>query len=186
MALTLVLGLLSMLLVVVVTAVVTPVRLRARIRTSPQLAYQVDISGFSGIAPRIVIADSARRRQAATRLSRTPAPKVRRVAGSARGLRIASALPKLFADVIQTIEIESLELDAEFGLPDPADTGRLYGSLMPFQYGMCWSPRVSISIQPNFECACLAGEAYASLRLTAARLLLPAIRFAWRAFGPRR
>lgn len=96
-----------------------------------------------------------------------------------------TALPRLLSEVAGSFDWESLRLDVEFGLDDPADTGQVCGYLAPLQYGTPWPPCVSIALRPNFESACLGGELKATLRLRAAVLLPPAARFAWRAFGPR-
>jgi hypothetical protein len=185
----------GLLLLALATVLLVPVRLIACVQTSPRLAYTLEARWFGARAPRITLVDSRRpshhaanrwrsKRAAHPARARRVRPTRRRL-GRGSGSRMLAALPSLLGEVMGSIRWESFRLDAEFGLDDPADTGQLYGCLTPLQVGMPWPPGVCIALRPNFERACLEGELQATLRLRAAALLPPAVRFAWRAFGPR-
>lgn len=196
--LTLLLWVAVVLLVALAALLLMPVRLSASVQTSPRLAYRLDARLFGAWTPRIPLVNSARPRKAAGKASNKQAAQQAAVHASVRksavrkrgrsragGARMLSALPRLLNEIVHSVQWETLHLDAEFGLNDPADTGQVYGCLAPLQYGAPWPPCVSIALRPNFERVCLCGELQATLRLRAAALLPPAARFAWRAFGPR-
>ncbi len=174
------------LLLLLIVLLVTPVRLRARLRTSPDLSYRIEARALGGLTPDIPIADSARPRKADTRKpKKKPSAKERdrRISG---GARMLSAGPEFFSGLLGAIHFEYLKLDAEFGLNDPADTGQLYGYLSPLQFGAVSGRATNVTLRPNFERACLTGELDAALHFTIAAFLPPALRFAWRVFGPAR
>ena len=84
-----------------------------------------------------------------------------------RGLAIALALARteglagrvlrLLRDVASRFSVHPLHLHVVFGLGDPADTGRLFGTMVPFlvaaeSYGL------DVQCQPDFEDAGLRGS----------------------------
>lgn len=172
-------------------ALTIPVRLWAQVQATPDLTYRVSASVLSGLASRIPLVDSASPRKPAKRQSLGSTPNVQRASGRkskfrfASGARVVSALPGLLADLLHIVHFDVLEVDAEFGLSDPTDTGQLYGCLIPLQYGLPWLGHAHVALRPNFEQACFVGELRASLRFTVAALLPPVVRFGWRAFGPK-
>jgi hypothetical protein len=174
------------LLLLLAGLLVIPIRLRAKVRTSPDLSYRIEARALGGWAPGIPIADSARPRKTDIRKpKKEPSGKKRRrrVVG---GARMLSAAPEFLSGLLGAIHFEHLKLDAEFGLNDPADTGQVYGCLTPLQFGALSGPGRFVSLRPNFERACFAGELDAALHFTIAAFLPPALRFAWRVFGPAR
>ena len=191
--LTILLWLVLVLFVLLAGVLLTPVRLRGHIRTSPQLDYRVEVRVLGGLTPAFALVDSTRRRKPAVdkaAAQKKPRSKKRQKKKARRGFRngprMAAAMPRLIGDLFRTIHLEFLTVDGEIGLDDPADTGRLYGWLTPMQFAASPPPNIDVSLRPNFEHPGLSGEAEAALHLTAAALLPPAVRFAWRAFGPRR
>lgn len=165
---------------------VTPVSLRLFLRTSPQLVYRVDAKILGGLSPNIPVVDSSRpRKPRAKRQKKKKARSGRKNQVFGR-TNIVSALPEFLFGIIGAIHFKHLNLDVEFGLYDPADTGQLYGCLTPLQYSGCMAEDVSISLCPNFEHACIVGEVDASVRVTATSLLLPIFRFGWNSFGLRK
>ena len=176
----------GVLLLLLIVLLVAPVRLRVRLRTSPDLSYRIEARALGGWTPGIPIADSARPRKADTRKpKKKPSVKKhdRRISG---GARMMSAAPEFLSGLLSAIHFEHLKLDADFGLNDPADTGQLYGCLTPLQFGAVSGRRTIVTLRPNFERACFAGDLDAALRFTIAAFLPPALRFAWRVFGPAR
>jgi hypothetical protein len=99
--------------------------------------------------------------------------------------RILSALPDLAGGVLRRIHIDRLEVDTDFGLDDPADTGVVYGCMMPLIHGIR-SKRLALNLRPDFTQARFAGRAEAALHLTPGAFAWPAARFAWRVWVARR
>lgn len=168
------------LVALVVLVLVTPVRVQAQLRSTPHWHYRVDAWLLGGLSPRLPLVDSRRPRKPKLR---KPKPKTTRRAAPDG---IANALPRLIKELLQVVHLEELRLDAGFGLPDPADTGQLYGCLAPLQYAGFLPEQTNVSLRPNFtgqsfDCA-LDGSAH----FTAAALLPPAVRFGWRVYGPGR
>ena len=174
------------LVLLLVGLLVTPIRLRASLRASPDLSYRIEARVLGGWAPGIPVADSARSRKAHTRKPKKEPSGKKRRRGVVGGSRMLSAAPEFLSGLLGAIHFEHLKLDAEFGLNDPADTGQVYGCLTPLQFGAFAGPGRFVSLRPNFERACFAGELDAAVHFTIAAFLPPALRFAWRAFGPAR
>ena len=97
-----------------------------------------------------------------------------------------AALPGLIKGLLSAFHIDRLELDADFGFEDPAETGHLYGLLCPILYGIPPSPRWRIAIRPVFGQAFFRADAKGAVRVTPAALLLPVAGFVWQVWGPRR
>lgn len=190
-------GVAAVLAVALAVLLLTPVRLSAAVQTAPELTYKVDVRILGRWTPRIPLLDSAksktvegpsREKWALHRAKQPTGAKTlsvkKRRFNRASGARMVRALPQLLTEVAHSIRWESFHLDAEFGLDDPAETGQVYGCVTSLQYGAPWPPSVSIALRPNFERTCLNGELQATLYLRLAALLAPAVRFAWRVFGP--
>lgn len=161
---------------------VLPVRFRAHLRSAPALAYRLEVRALAGLAPTVVLVDSAR---PSRRRQRVNAPRKRgRTKGPATRPRVWTSVPRLIRGLIGAICLEYLNIEAEIGLPDPADTGRVYGYLVPLEYGACGAPRCSVSVRPHFAGPLFAGEADAAARVAAISLVPPILRFIWEAFGP--
>lgn len=171
------------LVVILLALLFTPIRLRVFLRSSPQLAYRVDAKVFGGVSPSIPIVDSARPRKPKTKRPKKQQAKRQRKSRFLRRTNILSAVSELLFGLLEAFHFQYCYIDLEFGMNDPADTGKIYGFLTPFPYCGCSPQDVSFSVQPNFEQACFVGEVDASVRVTAATLLWPVIRFGWKVFG---
>lgn len=171
-------------LALLVGLIVTPVRLRAHLRAAPHLSYRIEARVLGGLTPGIPIADSTRTRKVgASRQKKKPhGRKPRRRVGG--GTRMLSAAPDLLSGLLRAIHFDHLKIDAEFGLGDPADTGQLYGLLAPLQFGAPSGAGRFVSLRPNFERACFAGEVEAALHFTLAAFVPPALSFVWHALRP--
>lgn len=91
-----------------------------------------------------------------------------------RAPRLIAALPGLVADTLAGIHLDRLHATGRFGLGDPAETGQLFGQLCPLIYALP-SRRLSLDLTPDFDRACLEGEAELALHLTPARLARPTL-----------
>lgn len=183
---TVVLWLFAFLVVLALAAVVTPVKLRLRFRSSPQWRLRIDARLFGGATPAIPFHDSARRRS-----------KKRKKAGTRRTLRnntgnkktssfrMFEAAPKLLGELLRSIEVSRLEIDADVGLGDPADTGQLFGLLVPIIYTQPMATVGLINVRPDFTASRASGTLLAELSFIPAAFIPPGVRFAWHVFGPR-
>lgn len=97
---------------------------------------------------------------------------------------MARAAPGLVGGLLRQFRILRIEAEADFGFDDPADTGAVYGLLAPFAFGLPPGTRSSVVLRPDFETPRLSGRIDATVEVTPIRLLPPALRFAWRSFGP--
>jgi hypothetical protein len=177
-ALHVLLWIIAILLILFVLVLATPLRLRLSFRSDPGRRSCVDVGPLGGVIGNVRVFDSTRKK--AAKKDKAPTKKTRKL----KGRRTARAgavleLPDVVGRMIQTIHVEELAIDGEFGLDDPADTGRIYGQLTPLIYGT--SGRVHL--QPNFQSACLRGTADAHLRVIPIALLWPLAGFLWRMFG---
>ena len=96
-----------------------------------------------------------------------------------------SAAPHLLAGLLRSIHLQYLNADVDIGFPDPADTGQVVGLLAPVLYSRRPTDAVHIAVRPDFSTARFSGEIVTVLTFIPAALMPPAIRFAWRVFGPR-
>lgn len=163
---------------------ITPVSLRVHLTNSPLFAYRVEVHALGGLAPRLTLARGPCQDAVPRHKTKQAKPKQRR---SSRPKRVNGALiralPELVKGILRHVHIAALHIDADYGLSDPADTGQLSGLLMPLQYASPLPAAVLLDLRPDFTRACLKGSMTATVRVTLAAFLVPALRFAWRAFG---
>ena len=179
-----ILWLLLVMLVLVCLALITPVFVRVHLTTLPHFAYRVEMRALAGLVPRLTVAQGPVGRPKAKHSSKTAKPKRRRIPSRKRGHGAAvQALPNLIGGILQRIHLTKLHIDADYGLGDPAETGRLCGLLMPLQYAGPIPATVSLNLRPDFTKPSLNGSLTAIVRVTVAALLIPVARFAWRAYG---
>jgi hypothetical protein len=98
--------------------------------------------------------------------------KDRRYRGTPRGLR------DLILGLLSALRLRNLRLSGRIGLPDPADTGTLWGALTPFIYGLS-APHRRIDVAPEFSGACLDLDGSGDLVIRPTRLLRAGLAFAW-------
>ncbi len=164
---------------VVTAALVLPVGLRIEAMCDGPVRWRVDLQPFGRFGPRF-------------RLPKPKAdkPKVRKKASKRSGKRLrhpgrfANALFRLASDVISTIRLRRLSVDAKFGCADPADTGQIYGLISPFLYGGNGLQRVHLTAEPVFDETVFEGRAMLELAIVPISLLPPVIRFGWALYGP--
>jgi hypothetical protein len=109
------------------------------------------------------------RRAARARAPRPPVtgrPRPRRRA-LGRALATPGLVPRilrLLRGVVQRVHWEDVSVRAQFGLEDPADTGTLYGALVPLLLAVD-AHGLDVRCDPVFEGACLQGRAAATARV---------------------
>lgn len=191
------LGLVAAVLVLLIGVIALPVHFRlkaevgdeARTRSAAQGRISIEVRLFGGVAPPLRFSGGGGRTEPPPPVTEArEEPRARRKrrgwrmpGGPGVGRRILRAVPDLISGELRRIHIDCLSVDGEFGLADPADTGRLYGYLTPVIYAVP-SRRMSVNLRPDFSRACLSGQAEAALHLTPAALAWPVARFAWTVF----
>lgn len=159
----------------VMAAVLLPLRLRLRGQADRTSRLRVDVYPFVGTGLAIPVFDTARER---TKKPRKPSKR-----SSARSAKSASrwaerSVLKLIVDLIGQFKIAWIRVEAVFGLDDPADTGALYGALVPFVHtGRHWAD-IELDIRPDFNRQHIAGKIDAAVDLVPIRLVPPVLRFA--------
>ncbi|WP_172300073.1 DUF2953 domain-containing protein [Pseudoruegeria sp. HB172150] len=193
-------GLLWLLLAVVLAVILVlalPVRLRLLAQSEPELWARMELGLFGGALPNFSVFNSAQRRQrvktevsASSEALSQSQPKKRTAIGkkSDRGMRVLRAAPRLLGGLLRRMKIERCDLDCRFGLGDPAETGQIYGLVAPVAYGsgMLFGQDNHVSVEPVFDRACLEGRVDVTVAAIPFRLLVPALKFGWAVFGPRR
>jgi hypothetical protein len=179
-------GALVLVLALLVLVLATPVKLQLAFQARPHRRATVSARLLGGLTPAMGIYDSEERKPARPPSERKRRKKTKSVMALSRIRRMVAAGPGLLAGLRRPIHVETMTLDAEFGLGDPAETGQLFGMLTPLIYAMPQSPAVSLAVRPNFNERCLRGAADADIRFIPFRFVPPVLRFAWRAYGPQR
>lgn len=176
---------LSCLVVLLLAAVFSPVRLNIHATAEPHPRLIAHARLFGGIAPSLRIIDSERKKPKKPKTEKNK--KSHKTRGSFNnGPALVQDFIRAIAEILRKIHVEHLSLNIKFGLGDPAETGHLYGLLTPLVYGTNGFARSSIHLQPNFEQRCLSGDLDAQLRFIPGSLAFPVIGFVWTNFGPMR
>jgi hypothetical protein len=170
-------------LALLLAVLVTPFRVELMVTKKETWHYRAVWRLFGRFGPRVAIFG---RKMA---VKETPKQTQHREVKSKRPadpIRSARAFVRLGSDVLRRIKIDAARLDLCFGTGDPAETGRVFGMLTPLIYGSAASPRMALKVEPDFDQTILKGRAELDLSIVPARLLVPAARFGWSAFGPSR
>lgn len=167
-----------------VAALVLPVRIRLTAGTEPHRRAQIWISALGGVIPPLPAWDSDKRKQEAKPQQKAKA----RPAGhrdAARNRRLFMAGVRLIPDLLREIRLRKLEVDGVLGLDDPADTGAVFGALSPLLYALpsALPAETAITLRPEFGGRHLEGRLEAEIGLVPARFALPVLRFAWAGYG---
>ena len=185
-ALTILLWLVGGVIALALLLICIPVHLLMAARSEPSPVFSLEVRLLSGRAPRLLLLDSRRmaagRKSATEKLSRSKTRKKKRIKRrkwlSRRRLPdLIQAVPALIADTVSGVHLDRLHIRAEFGLGDPAETGRIFGLLAPLTF-MPLDPRISVAVNPNFAAVCLKGRADAALHFVPIRMAIPAMWFA--------
>jgi hypothetical protein len=172
------------LLVLVLLAL--PVRLAVEAQAGPAWRLRLRLQPLGGLGPWLALADSDRPPHRPRRAPRARAARRRRLrprpgwAG-----RLARALPGFVTAELGRVRIERLAVEGTVGLDDPADTGALFGWLMPLGQ-VLRGPGLNLDVRPDFAAARIEGRAEAVLRLVPLAALGPVLRLGWRVLAGRR
>ncbi len=169
---------------VVVALLAIPVSLVVDIERTARLQSRLRVHWLFGLVD-VELGRRQPRRAPPTRPS-TKARKPRRAASRlawprlGRGPTIALALLRteglvgrilrLFCDLAPRFSFQAVYLRVDFGLDDPADTGRLYGTLAPFLVAAA-SSGFDVRCRPDFQEARLRGSCGGQIRARPISLL---------------
>lgn len=106
--------------------------------------------------------------------SRTPAKRFLRLLKSRGFLR---GVLRLLRGLARRVRFVSLHVAGRFGLDDPCDTGRLWGSICAATGFLHGSKRVRFQVEPDFNEAVLELDGRGEIRFIPVTLFLPAARF---------
>lgn len=163
-----------------VLVLVLPVRVQCTWQSDPAKHAMIHLRPFGGVFPAICVYDSSRKKTDNPKPPRRKHKKNRKTGGITLRSIALSDVVDLLTRFMHAFQIEVLQLDAEFGLGDPAETGQLYGQLTPLIY--LSGPHVRLT--PNFAETCLRGRALVHFRFTLVGLMWPFVRFGWRVLRP--
>jgi len=177
-------GILVGLVLAVVAILCTPVRISAQLDSEGRPLLRIRITILGGLCPVF-----------STKRSRVDADatKPKRVSARKRGKsvrrnmiayapQIARAAPRFIGGIVRRIRLEAMSADVWFGLPDPADTGALYGALTPIALLLGRGKATSVTLRPDFTEAVFKGSGYLAARFTPIALAPPALAFGWAVF----
>ncbi|MDJ0637975.1 MAG: DUF2953 domain-containing protein [Paracoccaceae bacterium] len=173
--------LLALVIGLIVLLLILPLRLELQLTRAEALQFSAALRPFGHIGPRIPMSS---RRKPAKPKKKSPARKEKK--RQSNPMRIAQPAIRLVTELLATVRFETASLNVRFGLGDPAETGQLYGQLIPLVYSTTRCPRVRMEVEPVFDEATLTGRAALDLSVVPARLIAPILRFGWSAFGPTR
>lgn len=167
-----------------VAVIVLPVKLRASGRSTPHRHVRLEVSLLGGLTPYLGVFDSARPRSRKEKPETPSKPKKKDRATSSARSRMMRNAPRLLLDWLGRFHFKHLNVRGVFGLGDPAETGTVYGMLCPLIYAIPPGGRVDFALTPDFERPCLEGQFEAAVSVVPAGLLVSALQFLWRSFGP--
>lgn len=171
-------SLLAVLLTLFVLALVMPLDVRFHVGRFARVQASVEARAFGKWGPWIKIVpgkeNPARKKPTPTKRKNASRFKTKRT-----WPEIAAAAKRLFSDLAGVFSIHDLNIKAEFGTFDPADTGVIYGIVAPLNYSSC----NKIALYPNFDGPFLQGNCTVTLQFRPLRLVMPSLRFAWALLG---
>lgn len=177
-------GILIALVLTVVAIACTPVRVTADIDSErrPALSFRIAILGC------LLTVYSTKRSSvdAKARESRRASAKGRGKLATtnlvARTPYIVRAAPRFICGIVRRVRLEAMRADVSFGLPDPAETGTLYGALTPIALLLGTRASARVTLRPDFAKAVLKGRGHLAARFTPIALAPPVLAFVWTVF----
>lgn len=160
------------LLLVGVALLATPVHIALAADVGETRGVTVAIRPFGGLSPAIRFTEKDLSRGLPQPAPQESEPR-REKRRSSIASRLLKAVPGLIRSELSRIHLDRLHLDLSFGLSDPADTGRLYGQLMPLAYAI---PALDLELRPDFTRPRLDAHLDAAVHLTPVSLALPVMK----------
>lgn len=161
------------LLIAIAAIICTPVRVRAIAKSDESPSVQLAIGLLGGLLP------------VPAKLGAKDKKPDKDKTGFMSGLAwrpVLQALPKLLRGLIARVEFQGVRGHVVLGLPDPADTGRLYGMTYPVLFHLNRSEKNRIHFEPDYDRAAFAVDGQAAMTFIPAALLPPVFSFGWSVF----
>lgn len=158
-----------------------PMRISVMFDTHNRPAFFFKAALFDGLLPVISTAEPRRKKptkqraKAASPKSRAP----RRQDIAAFAPRMLRELPKLVSKVVSRVKLEGVDAKIRFGLSDPANTGIVYGALIPLLQLIGVTERSNIVLHPDFGHEVFDGRGHIGARFVPIALIAPMLGFAW-------
>lgn len=105
---------------------------------------------------------------------RAPAERLRRVLKTKGFIR---GVLRFLRDMARCVRFVSLHVAGRFGLDNPFDTGRLWGTFCAFTGFLHGTERVRLQVEPDFDEAVFELDSRGEIRIIPVTLFLPFIRF---------
>lgn len=177
-------GILVGLVLAVVAILCTPVRISAQLDSEGRPLLRIRITILGGLCP-VFSTKRSRVDADATKPKRPSAKKRRKTARMkmiAYAPHMARAAPRFLCGIVKRIRLDAVNADVSFGLPDPADTGALYGALTPIAVVLGNGKATSLTLRPDFSKPTFKGHGNMAARITPLALAPPAFAFGWAVF----
>ena len=163
-------------------ALCTPLRISAKFDTRARPAFAVDMAAFGGLLPVYKAAKRpggpARKAKRRTKSRSRTSTRENIMVYAPRMLRDG---PRLVSRIAGRVKFEGLDADISFGLPDPADTGMVYGALTPVTHLLGAAEHSHVTLHPDFDNIVFDGRGHIAARFTPVTLIPPILSFAWTA-----
>ena len=165
----------------------TPLRVSVEFDTDAKPAFLFKMAVYGGLLP-VVSTTGKRPKGAARETKRRAAPKSRTPTRQNRAVYASRMLrngPRLIARIAARVKFEAVDANISFGLPDPADTGMIYGALTPLVRLVGAAGRSHIALYPDFNDVVFNGHGRIAVRFTPVALIPPMFSFGWNTFVSR-
>lgn len=162
--------------IAVASVLCMPMRISVMFDTHNRPAFSFKMAPFGGLLPIVLTSERWKKRtNAASKKSR----KALHQNVAALAPRILRGLPGLISKVTSRVKLEKVDANIRFGLSDPANTGILYGALIPLLQLIGVSERSYIVLKPDFGNEVFDGSGHIATRFLPIALIAPMLGFAW-------
>jgi hypothetical protein len=158
-----------------------PMRISIMFDTRTRPAFLFKLALFGGLLPVFSTADKQHERskkgptEAASRKPRIS----KRLNVAAFAARMLLEMPTLISKIFSRVKLERVDANIRFGLPDPADTGIVYGALIPILQLISVPERWNVVLHPDFGNQVFDGRGHMGARFVPVALIAPMLSFAW-------
>ena len=174
-------GVLIVAFIAAVSMLCIPMRISIIFDAQRQPAFFFKVFLLDGLLPVISRTEQRRKKNAKKRAktgsSKSRAPRRQDVAAFAP--HMLRELPNFVSKVVRRVKLEKVDANFRFGLLDPADTGIVYGALIPLLQLFGASKRSNIVLNPDFSQEVFDGRGHIGARFLPIALIAPILGFAW-------
>jgi hypothetical protein len=158
-----------------------PIRISFMFDTHNRPAFSFKMAPFGGLLPIVLTSERWKKRSTKqrTKAASNKSRKALHQNVAALAPRILRELPELISKVVSRVKLERVDANIRFGLSDPANTGILYGALIPLLQLIGVSERSYIVLKPDFGNEIFDGSGHMATRFVPIALIAPMLGFAW-------